>query len=89
MYSGTSYRPPASQCIKKKVIRPARNRWRKTDLATYALPLVVSFLLMSGCGTYGKMMQHGVSGVEDYQIFDGVVIEAGTQPALFADATGV
>jgi CubicO group peptidase (beta-lactamase class C family) len=38
-----------------------------------------------GCGTYGRMLIHGFSGVEDYRIFPGREIKASPQPFIFHD----
>ena len=51
------------------------------------LPLLAFALVLAGCGTYGRMLQHGFSGVEDYRIFDNRRVGASPDPDLFVDVT--
>ncbi len=56
----------------------------------YAQPLLtvgISILLLCGCGTYGRMLLHGFSGVEDYRIFPGRKLEPSSHPFAFRDGT--
>ena len=47
------------------------------------LLIVASF----GCGTYGRMLRHMRSGVEDYRIFPGRMLKESTQPFSFREET--
>lgn len=47
----------------------------------------VSIFMLCGCGTYGRMLLHGFSGVEDYRIFPGRDIKPSPQPFVFLDGT--
>ncbi len=51
------------------------------------LSVGVVIFILSGCGTYGRMLHHGYSGVEDYRIFPGREIKASPQPFIFRDTT--
>ena len=67
-----------------RVVRDLRE-WRRIALGM--LPVGVTIFLLSGCGTYGRMLLHGRSGVEDYRIFPGREIEASPRPFFFRDKT--
>ena len=61
---------------------------RPVELAvkrTVTLGMLV--VLASGCGAYGRMLRHGPSGVEDYQIFPGREIAKSPHPFSFRDET--
>jgi len=49
------------------------------------LTIGISLFLLCGCGTYGRMLLHGFSGVDDYRIFPGRKLEPSTHPFSFRD----
>ena len=44
-------------------------------------------VLVAGCGTYGRMLRHGFSGVDDYTFFPGRTLDRSPQPFSFRDET--
>lgn len=50
--------------------------------------MVFAALSSTGCASYSKMMRHGLSGVRDYRIFEGMTIACGSEPFSFAAPTG-
>lgn len=67
-------------CVARDFLEP---KWA----ALRILNVVVSIFLLCGCGTYGRMLLRGFSGVEDYRIFPGREIQASPQPFVFSDKT--
>ncbi len=67
--------------------RVVRNLLDGRRTALKLLNVGVSIFILCGCGTYGRMLLHGFSGVEDYRIFPGREIKASPQPFIFRDKT--
>src|SRR3990172_11933374 len=74
-------KPQMIRDFSARVVRDLRE-WRRIALGM--LPVGVTIFLLSGCGTYGRMLLHGRSGVEDYRIFPGRGIRSSPRPVLFS-----
>ena len=57
------------------------------ELVRRALVSGLLAVLAVGCGTYGRMLRHGFSGVEDYKVFPGHALQRSPQPFSFRDET--
>jgi CubicO group peptidase (beta-lactamase class C family) len=64
--------------------------WRRTEVdVRRTITCGMLIVLLSGCGTYGRMLRHGPSGVDDYQIFPGRALARSPHPFSFRDETAV
>jgi hypothetical protein len=74
-------KPQTIRDFSARVVRDLRE-WRRIALGM--LNVGVTIFMLCGCGTYGRMLLHGRSGVEDYRIFPGREIEASPRAFFFA-----